>query len=99
MTKLYAVNDYRDRDNFDSYYFNLEDARKEAEYIWDHLTDDEKKKREIMIIGYELSVDGYRGTAEKFARELYDGSVSCKEYEPCFGFDDTAAFYTEYFKK
>lgn len=96
--KIYVVNDFKNGDSFDSYYFDLEDAKKEAEYIWDHLTDSEKEEREIMIIGYEISVDGYRGSAEKLVRELYDGSLSCEEFDGCFGFDDGAAFYQRIFE-
>lgn len=97
--KLYCVNDYRDGNGFDSYYFDLEDAEKEAEYIWDHLTDREKAKSEVEIIGYELSIDGYRGTAEKLARELYDGNISCEEFDECWGFDDMAVFYYKNIQK
>lgn len=97
--KLYEVRtEITNGDGFSDYFYSLTDAKKKAEYILNHLTENEKKNHEITIVGYELSLENYTRTAEQLVNDLFNGDVECDEFDSCFWFKDSARIYEEELK-
>lgn len=55
--KIYRLNDERKHgDIFTEWFFDLEEARKEAKYLKNHMSAGEKADSSMNITGYEISL-------------------------------------------
>lgn len=95
--KIYRLNDERKHEDiFTKWFFDLEEARKEAKYLQNHLTEREKADSSMNITGYEISLDSYDRTAEQLITDLFNGDIEYpKEYDPLIGFIDQSIFWEE----
>ncbi len=76
---LYIVEDLRkDSDSFQSYFWNVDEALKEARYLLSHLTKREiEKTEEFYVVGYEVEVPERYATskAQEFADDFYSFEI------------------------
>lgn len=81
---VYIVQEYAEKAIIDSFQlatFDLEEAEREAKYIWNHLTDKEQKDTRLEIEGYMAEVIG---DARESYENIFDGLMACEYPQPDF---------------
>lgn len=82
--EIYEVEVARtDGDSFSEWFFDKDEAMKKAKRDFNYLTDSEKKKSTISVIGFELDLpEEYEiTTAEQLINDLFNDDVECPQYE------------------
>lgn len=93
--KVYKLADMRRGDEFTSWFFSMEQARDAAADALAHMTRSEREKSTIVITGYEISVDAYGGAADQMINDLFNGDMTCDEWDDMIGFVDSSIIHEE----